>query len=92
MGSWCVRVEVPLSITAPNVLASLEGFTFRQSSSFKHSTQILNIVPGDFTHDGTLDLLVMGRSSQSSSQDMKLYVGNKDGFGVYSRRLVVFYN
>ena len=62
-------------------LDNSEKFAFHRSSTFKHPEQILNVIPGDYTHDGTLDLLVMSRSSKSSMQDMKLYVGNRNGFG-----------
>ncbi|KIK59028.1 hypothetical protein GYMLUDRAFT_74611 [Collybiopsis luxurians FD-317 M1] len=36
-----------------------EAYTFQKSSSVKHHTLVYNVVPGDFTHSGKLDLLVM---------------------------------
>ncbi|KAF9484939.1 hypothetical protein BDN70DRAFT_824769 [Pholiota conissans] len=58
-----------------------ESFTFSQAHSFKHPTKVYNVVPGDFTHSGKLDLLVMSQSDESGEQDLRLYpslVG--DGF------------
>ncbi|KAF9045767.1 hypothetical protein BDZ89DRAFT_1058727 [Hymenopellis radicata] len=50
------------------------AFEFTQSSSLKHSAKIYNVVPGDFTHSGKLDLLVMSASSSSSkAMDMFVY-------------------
>ena len=40
---------------------------------------ITNVVPGDFDHDGKLDLLVMGNVSPGSSAGelvMRIYFGN----------------
>ncbi|EJD06255.1 uncharacterized protein FOMMEDRAFT_139451, partial [Fomitiporia mediterranea MF3/22] len=53
-----------------------QSFIFRDAASFTHSEQIYNVVPGDFTHDGTLDLLVMSRGSSPSEIKMALYVGS----------------
>ncbi|KAH8114092.1 hypothetical protein DFH11DRAFT_1595734 [Phellopilus nigrolimitatus] len=52
-----------------------DDFLFREGASFSHSSQIFNAIPGDFTHDGTLDLLVMARGSSPSEIVMELYVG-----------------
>ncbi|KAJ7581491.1 hypothetical protein C8J56DRAFT_833576 [Mycena floridula] len=49
-----------------------EAFSFQKSSSFQHSDIVQNVVPGDFTHSGKLDLLVMGQASLSQL-DMWLY-------------------
>ena len=47
-------------------------------------------MPGDFTHDGTLDLLVMSRGSSPSEIKMALYVGSPGrGFGKYSSYLLM---
>jgi integrin alpha FG-GAP repeat containing protein 1 len=60
-----------------------EDFFFRRSTSFKHPTRVYNVVPGDFTHDGTLDLLVMSESSTSDQLDLFLYRGSPTGgFGM----------
>lgn len=59
-----------------------DAFIFRDAASFSHSSQIYNVVPGDFTHDGTLDLLVMSRGSSPSEVKMELYLGSPgNGFG-----------
>ncbi|KAI5117253.1 hypothetical protein M0805_006416 [Coniferiporia weirii] len=51
-------------------------FIFHDAASFSHQEQIYNVVPGDFTHDGSLDLLVMSRGSSPSEIKMELYVGS----------------
>ncbi|EKM56033.1 uncharacterized protein PHACADRAFT_257056 [Phanerochaete carnosa HHB-10118-sp] len=38
-----------------------EGYTFVKSNTFRHRQKVLNVVPGDFTQDGKLDMLVMGQ-------------------------------
>lgn len=40
---------------------------------------IENVIPGDFTYDGKLDVLVMGRKNPSHATDeilIRLYKGN----------------
>ncbi|KAG8858531.1 hypothetical protein FRB96_005203 [Tulasnella sp. 330] len=55
-------------------------FTFNEQTTLELPTNVLNIVPGDFTHDGKLDLLVMSQSSDSSNQmSMGVYVGTTQG-------------
>lgn len=50
-----------------------EVFAFEEASSFMHPHRIHNVVPGDFTHSGKLDLLVMGPSQIGGQLDMTLY-------------------
>lgn len=51
-----------------------ERFTYRTSSVFRHSQPVVNVVPGDFTQSGRLDLLVMSQPSPSRDQlDLFLY-------------------
>ena len=48
----------------------------------QHTTPIYNIIPGDFTLDGKLDILVMSVNS-ATTLNMALYKGNHDGtFGM----------
>jgi integrin alpha FG-GAP repeat containing protein 1 len=60
----------------------LENFAYQEGAQIKHSSKVLNVVPGDFTHSGKLDLLVMGQGKKSKEIDMYLYqsIPNK-GFG-----------
>ncbi|KAG0235124.1 hypothetical protein BGW42_005774 [Actinomortierella wolfii] len=49
---------------------------------------ITNIVPGDFNHDGRLDVLVMGQEDPSGKPDgelqMRVYLGNSDnGWNIF---------
>ena len=54
-------------------------FFYEKASSFQHPRRILNVVPGDFTHDGKLDLLVMSQSQAVAQLDMSLYRGSPGG-------------
>ncbi|KAF9501128.1 hypothetical protein BDN71DRAFT_1479701 [Pleurotus eryngii] len=60
-------------------LWSHDEFFYKRSTSFRHPRPIYNVVPGDFTHSGKLDLLVMGRGSDSTQLDMLVYPGLLDG-------------
>ncbi|PPQ97975.1 hypothetical protein CVT26_003124 [Gymnopilus dilepis] len=50
-----------------------EDFVFQDSGSFKHPKKVYNVVPGDFTHSGKLDLLVMSQSQTNNQLDLTLY-------------------
>ncbi|KAI0029329.1 hypothetical protein K488DRAFT_56617 [Vararia minispora EC-137] len=50
-----------------------EAFVFRSSASFQHHERVYNVVPGDFTHDGTLDVLIMSQNVISSQLSLTLY-------------------
>ncbi|EGO21825.1 hypothetical protein SERLADRAFT_363011 [Serpula lacrymans var. lacrymans S7.9] len=52
-----------------------EDFSFHKSSSIRHPTPVSNVVPGDFTHDGKLDLLVMSGSQTPNRMNIVLYKG-----------------
>ncbi|KAF9464632.1 hypothetical protein BDZ94DRAFT_1256197 [Collybia nuda] len=54
-------------------------FTFKASTSFRHPRKVYNVIPGDFTHTGKLDLLVMSQSQTSNQLDMLLYPGLAKG-------------
>ncbi|KAJ7611627.1 hypothetical protein FB45DRAFT_940496 [Roridomyces roridus] len=54
-------------------LWSHDEFTFKSSATLQHPRKIYNVVPGDFTHSGKLDLLVMAQGATSSQLDMSLY-------------------
>ncbi|KAJ3892409.1 hypothetical protein GG344DRAFT_87791 [Lentinula edodes] len=56
-----------------------EEYTFQKSSSIKHPSDIYNVVPGDFTHSGKLDLLVMSGSWASGPLDLSVYPARADG-------------
>jgi len=55
---------------------------FREGEHFTHTAKVLNVVPGDFTHTGKLDLLVMSQGQNKDEIDMHVYqsIPNK-GFG-----------
>jgi integrin alpha FG-GAP repeat containing protein 1 len=61
----------------------LDSFSFKACPNAPqiHNTDFVieNIIPGDFTFDGKLDLLVMGRKNPSHANDeilMRIYKGN----------------
>ncbi|KAI0045090.1 integrin alpha N-terminal domain-containing protein [Auriscalpium vulgare] len=56
-----------------------DDFSFHRSASFHHPRPVYNVVPGDFTHDGTLDVLVMGRDASSSQLSLSLYASKAGG-------------
>ena len=61
-----------------------ELFSFVDAGAFKHNRKVLNVVPGDFTHSGKLDLLVMSQSRSSNELDLTLYPAlTSGGFGAY---------
>lgn len=60
----------------------LDAFIFKRAASFNRNDQVQNVIPGDFTHDGTLDLLVMTNGASPAEVSMQLYVGSPgNGFG-----------
>ncbi|GLB35509.1 putative repeat domain in Vibrio, Colwellia, Bradyrhizobium and Shewanella [Lyophyllum shimeji] len=54
-------------------------FIYEESISFRHPRRVDNVVPGDFTHSGKLDLLVMSRSQNRDQLDMTLYPASFEG-------------
>lgn len=54
-------------------LWSHTNFSFHRSASFRHPERIYNVVPGDYTHDGRLDLLVMSQSVSSARLSLSVY-------------------
>jgi hypothetical protein len=62
-----------------NFDAHQEEFTFKPSSVFKHRERVHNVVPGDFTQNGKLDLLVMSQSQSANQLNMYLYLARSQG-------------
>ncbi|EIN08003.1 hypothetical protein PUNSTDRAFT_121158 [Punctularia strigosozonata HHB-11173 SS5] len=56
-----------------------DDFMFRKSAQFRHPSKVYNVVPGDYTQDGRLDLLVMGKGDSDRQLGMSLYVGASGG-------------
>ena len=71
-------------------LIRVEQYTFLQSTSFKHPQKVYNVIPGDFTQDGRLDLLVYGQSSRSGELSIQLYTAQPQGGFSEFRTLPVF--
>ena len=51
----------------------MNDFSFRRSASFRHPQRVYNIVPGDYTHDGKLDLLVMSQGNSNAQLSLFVY-------------------
>jgi integrin alpha FG-GAP repeat containing protein 1 len=77
------------TLTRPSLLHRIE-VTFYQLDFvffyafrlFQTSKKIVNVVPGDFTHSGKLDLLVMSPSQVDGNLDLSVYFSRVgDGFG-----------
>ncbi|KAI0303281.1 hypothetical protein B0F90DRAFT_1709692 [Multifurca ochricompacta] len=60
-------------------LWSHDDFSFHRSASFRHPQRIYNVVPGDYTHDGKLDVLVMSQSASSTQLSLSLYTAKSGG-------------
>ena len=60
-------------------LIQVEQYTFSKSTSIKHPQKVYNVIPGDFTQDGRLDLLVYGQSSKSGELSIQLYTAQSQG-------------
>ncbi|KAH9890573.1 hypothetical protein C8Q73DRAFT_793017 [Cubamyces lactineus] len=56
-----------------------ENYVFRKSVTSKHPRRVYNVIPGDFTQDGRLDLLVYSQSSRSGEVAIELYVASPSG-------------
>ncbi|KAI0373228.1 hypothetical protein BV20DRAFT_938200 [Pilatotrama ljubarskyi] len=56
-----------------------EDYVFQKSMVFRHPQRVYNVIPGDFTQDGRLDLLVYGQSGRSSEVSIQLYVASPLG-------------
>lgn len=66
-------LRITYSVVQPVQTLFSEDFVFKSTTSFEHPHKIYNVVPGDFTHSGKLDLLVMAQSSTSNQIDLSLY-------------------
>ncbi|KAH9979777.1 hypothetical protein BJV77DRAFT_1048772 [Russula vinacea] len=56
-----------------------DDFSFRRFASFRHPQRVYNVVPGDYTHDGKLDLLVMAQGASNSQLSLYVYVSMPGG-------------
>ncbi|KAI0345064.1 integrin alpha N-terminal domain-containing protein [Trametopsis cervina] len=56
-----------------------DKYTFSKATSFQHSQKVYNAVPGDFTQDGKLDILVMSEDRVSNQLGLHVYVGLPEG-------------
>ncbi|KAI8999088.1 hypothetical protein BD414DRAFT_476952 [Trametes punicea] len=56
-----------------------DAYLFRKSVAFRHPRRVYNVIPGDFTQDGRLDLLVYGQSTRTSEVSIDLYVASPLG-------------
>ncbi|KAF8894778.1 hypothetical protein BD779DRAFT_1609403 [Infundibulicybe gibba] len=77
---WLSNDQRTLSV----YLWSHADFAYKASDSFRHPNVVYNVVPGDFTHTGKLDILVMSRSQTNGQMDLSLYPAlPTGGFGTH---------
>ena len=50
-----------------------DNFTFHRSASFRHPQRVYNVVPGDYTHDGKLDVRVMAQGTSIRQLSLSIY-------------------
>ncbi|OBZ75437.1 T-cell immunomodulatory protein [Grifola frondosa] len=56
-----------------------DAYFFMKSAVFRHPQRVYNVIPGDFTQDGKLDLLVLGQAPQRNTLSIQLYVASPQG-------------
>ncbi|KAI0093714.1 hypothetical protein BDY19DRAFT_881949 [Irpex rosettiformis] len=56
-----------------------ESYIFDKSTSFQHPQKVYNVVPGDFTQDGKLDILVMSQDRAAKQLAIDMYAGLPQG-------------
>ncbi|KAI0781429.1 hypothetical protein BD413DRAFT_463176 [Trametes elegans] len=56
-----------------------EDYVYKKSIVFRHPQKVHNVIPGDFTQDGRLDLLVYGQSTKTNDVSVELYVASPQG-------------
>jgi len=73
-------------VTAFKVVSDLSGkYRYTPSHTLASSSKIVNVIPGDFDHDGRLDLLVMSEEkegswwSEKSRIKMQVHLGAEGG-------------
>jgi integrin alpha FG-GAP repeat containing protein 1 len=71
-------------MTSPDFkLIQTERYTFEKKSSYHHPQKVYNVVPGDFTQDGMLDILLMTQDRTPNQLALQMYIGIPGGgFGV----------
>lgn len=57
--------------------STTDAFTFRKGTTITHPSKVYNVVPGDMTYDGKLDLLVMSEGTNNDIS-MTVYLGPFD--------------
>jgi len=60
-------------------IAHVDDFSFRRSASFRHPQRVYNVVPGDYTHDGRLDVLVMAQGASNQQLSLSIYTSMQSG-------------
>jgi hypothetical protein len=68
-----------MTYDATSCSLSIDDFSFRRSASFRHPQRVYNVVPGDYTHDGKLDLLVMSQGVSNTQLSLFVYTAMPGG-------------
>ncbi|KZS98847.1 hypothetical protein SISNIDRAFT_403326 [Sistotremastrum niveocremeum HHB9708] len=56
-----------------------DGFKFSKSTQLHHDSPVHNVIPGDYDHDGRLDLLVMNQDTGRGRTALSIYLGSPNG-------------
>jgi integrin alpha FG-GAP repeat containing protein 1 len=64
---------------SPLFTTQIDEFSFSRSASFRHPQRVYNVVPGDFTHDGRLDVLVMAQGDSNAQLSLSIYTSMPSG-------------
>lgn len=56
-----------------------DEYKFKKSAVFRHPQKVQNVVPGDFTQDGRLDILVMSQAGAGNQLSLQLYIASEKG-------------
>ena len=79
-GDWETEGQVVATVNQQNTFElsllltiRTDDFTFHRSASFHHPQRVYNVVPGDYTHDGKLDVLVMALGTSIRQLSLSIY-------------------
>ena len=72
-------MRIPYKSITDTHLCLVDKYIFDKSTSFRHPQKVYNAVPGDFTQDGKLDILVMCQDRVASQLSLQMYAGLPGG-------------
>ena len=76
---WNHGERITYSGLLVNPSLSTDDFSFRRNASLHHPQRVYNVIPGDYTYDGKLDLLVMAQGDSNAQLSLSLYTSMPGG-------------